>query len=899
MAKSPRSPQFWRCMAKVRQILGDKLTDREYEELAGKLMARARQIRAERYGMSADEAVNAALKEMSKEAISLNQIKRRNVWLGNDIFSKALGRIASSWGDRMQDGMTAMYVGSNELRRGAQKSIDADQKGLARDWRNGFEADIERNGKGDIFRTGDLDEDTYRALNEMYKDNPNMTGIDKDAREFADIIYKMQEMYRIAANHAGAFIKRLPDYITHQNHDMYKVREAGKALGQQSRFGNPFKYNEELHWKAWRDFVMPRLDTVRTFGAHPDPDAWLRHFWQNVASGEHLQAGTTTNTGYIADGSLATRLSEPRLLHFKDGKARFEYDRMFGRGQTLMERVSLGLEAGAHNVALMQRLGPNPAATHQKLKTAVRLLAEQSVSARMATKWNDFEQMIDAYFDELTGVANIPGHSPFAAALRATRFIQTLSKLGGAMISSITDTAVAASELQYQGMSPTEAWKTQLDGVFQGRGAKGIVRAERMRLASELGVAVDYIRSATWSRFSANDALPGWMARGQHLFFKMNGLMWWTDTLRMANAQAMSHRLGTMAKLGASELDSGVQRMFTLFDISPDEWDLMRARSLTAVEGKEYFTPKGAEKITDAEIAWLLQKEGLKPTDRRVASRRDEIKSKFRSMFAARSDYAVVVPGPRTATLMRGADAGIKPGSTASEVARSFSQFKGFPLAILEKVYGREVFGYGDTGKYSDVTKTGMSRMAQFMAYSTFLGFTSLYLKAYFGGRDLQTPETPREAAALFIASFVQGGGAGLYGDFLFGQARDRFGHSALSSFMGPTMGVVEDVYSGVKGIPSSFDALFDKAKQGDGNAGELFMSLKNNAPFINLFYTRMALDYLFFYRMQEYLDPGSLKRMENNYKKNLHQTFALPPSSNYKAEDLTTEDLGTLLNPL
>jgi hypothetical protein len=881
-------------MAKIRQMISqEKLSDSELEELAEKLMARARQIRAERGGMTADEAVNAALKEMSEEAATLNQLKRRSVWLGNKAFSDELGRIQSAWGDRPQDGLAASYVGSNELRRGAQRSVDADQKGLARDWRNGLDADIERDGKGDLYRTGDLDEDSYVALDEMYKDNPNMEGVDKDARSLAAIIYKYQEMYRIAANHAGAYIKRLADYITHQNHDMLKVRDAMKVLGKVNKLRPTFKYNEEGNYRAWRDFVMPLLDQVKTFGSHADPEKWLRHFWQNIATGEHLQAGTTTSTGFIADGSLANRLSAPRLLHFKDGKSRYQYDKLFGRGGTLLERVSLGLETGAHNVALMQRMGPNPAATHTKLKTAVQLLMPQTVMARDAGKWRETERFLDAYFDELTGEANMPGLSPFSYALRMGRLIQTVSKLGSAAISSITDTAVAASELQYQGMTATEAWKTQLDGVFMGRGSRGMVRAERMRLASELGVAIDVIRSATWSRFSAQDALSGWAARGQHLFFKYNGLMWWTDTLRMANAMAMSHRFGMMSKLSLRELDAGAQRIMTLFDITSDEWDLMRSRSVDAVEGKEYFSPKGAKRITDVEIASLLEKEGVKATDRAIASRRDLIQTKFRDIFAARSDYAVVTPGPRTTMRMRGANIGIVPGSFASEAARSFFQFKGFPLAILEKVYGRELFGYGDTGLARNVNKTGMGKMAQFMVYSTFLGFTALYLKAYFSGRRLESPEDAQDAAKLFIASFVQGGGAGLYGDFLFGNARDRFGHSALSSFLGPTAGVVEDLYSGTR-----LDSLFEKAKSGDVNAFSMFMSLKNNAPFINLFYTRMALDYMFLYRMQEYLKPGSLKRMEENVKKNLNQTFALPPSNNYRVEDLSTEDLGKLLNP-
>lgn len=901
MAKRTTSPAFWRCMSKVKQILGEKLNDSELEELAKKLMGRAREIRAERYGMTADEAINKALKEMSEEAITQSRLKKRNTYLLNAAFARELGKIQTSWADDPRAGLTANYVGSNILRRGAQASIDADQKGLAHEWRNGFAADVERSGKRNLWRRGDLDLDAYKALGEMYKDNPNMTGIDRDAREFADIVYKWQETYRIAANNAGAFIKRIADYITHQNHDMFSVRTAAAKLGSvRDRFISKLKFDEAAHYKAWRDFVMPLLDTPRTFAGHQDPEKWLRHFWQNVATGEHLKAGTSTNSGFVAEGSLAGRLSEPRLLHFKDAESRFKYDTTFGRAKTLFERVGLQLEYGAHNVALMRRLGPNPSATHQRLKTAVRLLTEQSVAARLSTNWAIDERFMDAYFDELTGAAHLPGVSPTATMLRSARFLQTVSKLGAATLSSIADLAVAASELRYQGFSVTEAWKTQLDGVFMGYGKKGVVRAERMRLASELGVAIDYIRSATWSRFSAQDALPGWAARGQHFFFQANGLMWWTDTLRMANAQAMSHKVAMLADRAVPELDAGMQRLFTLFDVKPGEWDLMRSRAVDTVEGKEFFTPKGADRITDAEIAHLLQGEGLKATDRRVAERREQIRTKFRDIFAARSDYAVVVPGPRAQVRMRGANIGLQPGTTSAELARSAFQFKGFPASILERVWGREVFGYGPTGKVGDMGATGMGRLASFMLYSTFLGFVSLYLKSYFNGRQLKTPENSKDAATLFMTSFLQGGGAGLYGDFLFGQARDRFGHSALEAFLGPSAGMASDIYSSSReALRAPFDALYGDAKAGKLSAGKVFNGIKNNAPFVNLFYTRAALDYMFLYRLQEYFDPGSLKRMEDNYKKNQEQTFRLPPSQHYRPEDLTSQDIGKLLNPL
>lgn len=901
MARQARSAQFWRCMAKVRQILGETLNDSELEELAGKLMERARKIRAERYGMTADEAVDKALKEMAEEAVTQSQLRKRNTLLSNRAFTRELGKIQAAWGDNPREGLITNYVGTNVLRRGSQNSIDADQKGLAHEWRNAFSADVERSGRQTLWRTGALDEDVYKALGEMYKDEPNYTGIDRDAREFADIIFKYQELYRTAANHAGAFIKKLSDYVTHQSHDMFSVRSAAETLSPAGRRLTPhLPYDEDGHFTAWKDFVLPLIDAARTFAGVEDQDKWLRSFWRSVATGEHLTSGTSSNSGFIADGSLAKRLSEPRILHFKDAGARFKYDTTFGRGKSLYERVGLQLEYGAHNVALMRRMGPNPAQTHTRLKTAVRLLTDQSVSARLNTKWVRDERFLDAYFDEITGIANIPGASPTAAMLRTIRFIQNLAKLGAATISSIVDVSVAASELQYQGFSVIDSWKTQLDSVFSGYGKRGQQRAERIRAASELGVAIDYLRSATWSRFSANDSLPGWMARGQHFFFKMNGLMWWTDTLRMGNALAMSHRVGMMATRSLAELDASTQRLFELFDIKAGEWDLMRSRSVDVVDGREIFTPKGAEQITDAEIAHLLQKEGLKPTERRIGERRTEIQTKFRNIFASRADYAVIAPGPRSQVRMRGANIGIAPGSDAAEIARSFFQFKGFPAAMIEKVWGREFFGYGSSGRLSDATATGMGQLASFMLYSTFLGYAALYLKSYINGRRVPPPETPKDAANLFLASFLQGGGAGIYGDLLFGVARDRFGHSALASLMGPTAGLAEDAYSFYRSTgKAGFDALFDRAKDGDVDAGAALNTIKSNFPFINLFYTRMAIDYMFLYRLQEYLDPGSLKRMEDTYKKNLNQEYRLPPSENNRIEDFTTEDLGRLLNPL
>lgn len=896
MAKKNISPQFWRCMVKVRQIMGEDLTDSELNELAKKLMAKANRIRAERYGMTADEAVNKALKDGMEEELKASQLAKRNHYLGLKAFNQEVANIKANWADSPREGLMAAMVGSNIARRGAQRSVDADQKALGNEWLSGFAGDVERLGKGKakMYAGGDLDQDVYRALHEMYKDNPNYRDIDRDAREFAEIVFKWQESTRVHANNAGAWITKIPDYITHQSHDAFSVRSAYRKVNGTRALADFKNYDPDTNFAAWRDHVMQRLDVERTFAGMPEAERepWLRKVWLAIAANEHLRSTETSNNGFKAPGSLAGRMSERRLLHFRDAQARFEYDQMFGRAGSIFERVALQLYHAGHNVGLMRRFGPNPELTYNRLKEQARRLTEESPIARDASHWHRDEEMLDAFFEEITGVAHLPGQSPISTALRSVRLVQMLSKLGGATVSSIVDIAVASSELNYQGIRGMDNWRAQLDAVFKGYGKRGMKRAEFYEMASELGVAVDLLRSATWSRFAAEDALPGWAARAQHTFFKYNMLMWWTDTSRLSMAQTMSHRLGLNASRTLPELSTELQRMFKLFDITADEWDLMRSRSVKAVDGKEFFSPKGADKITDVELAHLVHKEGKKPTTRALAERREMIKQKFQDYFSARSDYAVITPGPRSRRFMTGRNLGAKPGHTGAEIMRSLSQFKGFPAALIEKVWGREIYGHGESGRMSDITSSGVMGLVRFMAYSTFLGFVVLYLKAYLSGKRLKEPEDTRDYAKLLGAAFVQGGGAGIYGDFLMGHAKDRYGQSAMETLMGPSFGLASRGFS-----------LFTRAAEGklDGEAlaSEAFFTTKSNMPYINLFYTRLAIDYLFLYRLQELAAPGSLKRTERSVLENMQQTFALPPSTNYRAEDLTTEDLTRLLNPL
>jgi hypothetical protein len=80
---------------------------------------------------------------------------------------------------------------------------------------------------------------------------------------------------------------------------------------------------------------------------------------------------------------------------------------------------------------------------------------------------------------------------------------------------------------------------------------------------------------------------------------------------------------------------------------------------------------------------------------------------------------------------------------------------------------------------------------------------------------------------------------------------------------------------------------LWSKGVRGEADFGDLLRQAQNNTPFINLFYTRVALDYLILWDLQEAMAPGTLKRVEKAAQRDFGQTFFLSPV-NDRARPLT-----------
>ena len=826
---------------------GRELNEEEMVELVGDLQARIKQLQATDGMLGLEDAAMRAADEMGNQVKLAAAIEKRNALLNARRRAELVGYIRGTWSDRPDLGLESFLVGTNVARPGARRSVAAEQKQLSQAYIAGFLHDIEAEGLKPFLTKGDLDADIADSLWRIGMNKP-LDGLSKEAVSIAKIMQKYQETARIDANRAGAFIRKLPGYVVRQSHDPYKIQRAG--------------------FKQWRDEILPLLDE-RTFEAGSDVDGFLFATYNGLASGVHLKVASGQPDGFKGPRNLAKKVSAERVLHFKDGLAWNQYNKVYGTG-SLREAFLGGLDRSGDSTGMMRRLGTNPESNWNAALDELQMDLKDDPEGLKKFN-NDRKGLLKTRFAEVDGTSRMAVNHIGARVAANVRAWQSMAKLGGMVISAVADLPVAASEMRYQGQGMLSSMGTLISGLTQGRKT-----AEQREILSTLGVFFDSVRGEVVSRFSADDSLGGKMSRAQQLFFKLNLGTWWTDTMRSTAALMMSHLLAYNRSLDWGKMDQDLRRTLELFDFDAGKWDLVRNTGAKLADGREYMTTQGIDDIADADLAGYLTSKGRTVNAAAIGELREELRGSLRSYITDRASYAVIEPDARTRAMMR---RGTQPGTVAGELLRFVGQFKAFPVAILQKSFGRELYGRGyQPGAYGanpgreliQAMRSGNGEklgIAQLMLWTTLFGYGAMATKDLLKGREPRPADDPK----TWVAAMLQGGALGLYGDFLFGEA-NRFGGGLTQSLSGPTLGLIDGGYD-----------LFARMRDGDDAASASFRFAIQNTPFANLFYTRTAMDYLFLHSVQEALNPGALRRMERRIEKENAQQFLLRPSQTYQ----------------
>ena len=812
------------------------------------------EIRAAKTGKPIDQALREIQGEILAEEKTMNKVHERNALLTiqkKQEVKNFVGRFIAK-GRSAGEGVLAFLQGSARLINGARLSVDYQAKALHGKYFGRMVAEMDKAGVLSAFKRPDENmlRDIYREMGNQEPGQPSksLTG-NETAFKIAQIIDGTMAELVARQNRAGAFIRRMPGYIMRQTHDQAAIRNLG-GVGHNTQSKN-------RSYVAWRDFVRPLIDDERTFqGA--DPEKVLRNIHEGLYSGIHGPARDEADImGTTVIGSLANKVSEARVLHFKDADAALKYNQAFGI-KDFKEQILHDLHVRTRSVAMMENLGPSPDAT---LKQLIRELKEEARTADDAAKHVDSlkDWRIQAAFNEISGRNEMSQNPTLSNIMGTVKVIAQMAKMGSVVLSSLSDRAFLQAEMAHQGMSHLQVLGAQITSLLP----KSSENKQMLRL---MGVAMDGLMGNALSRYSNHSTTSGWGHELQKHFFNLNGLNLWTDASKGAAAQLMAAHLGEHAHMKFGELPGELSNVLSLYDITPSRWDAIRMHVVDH-EGAKLVLPDQI-KVSDAELTKLVEERGLTPSPANIARERDALETALRTYIADRVDHAIPTPGSAE---RKYSTFDTKAGTPLGEAVRAIMLFKSFPITIMRKILGREIYGRGADSLKDWLLHdhTGKFHLATLIAMSMAIGYTSGAIRDALKGR---TPKPLVDDEGNLVwrninDAAIRGGSLGILGDVLLSEYESSY-RGFLGSMAGPIVGQLDQVMDIKTGLMRGESVV--------RSTGKL---LTDNAPLINLFYIRPVLDYIVLWQMQEMMSPGSLRRMESAVERNNKQGFFMRPS--------------------
>ncbi len=886
-----------RCRGPVRAALKGKgqekaFTGEEIDAVIDRLAAAKRRKVGEDAGLDDVAAWRAAAEEISTEELKMSLAERR-MRLAQARASVRRQGLYDRMGGREDRQLQAITVGDETLNFGAGLSTDAQGRALqSQEWGHldrGLKAtgQLDRIAPWHGFFDSEFEARVEIELARVNGGKEAATG-DAEAVKVAEVMAESLERARVMQNAEGAWIAQIEGYNGRQTHDALKV--AGgfwkgmadlKTLAATRSWDAAKNAAAAKAFKQWRDFTVPRLDdrtfeglelsdfdgvTLSFLGDVTSPkERFLAAVWWDIVTGRHaILKGADDLGDFRPPPSKARSISQSRVLHYRDATARREYRLKFGASQSLYADVVGQLGRAAGNTALMRTFGPSPRAAYEAdLQRALKSARDRNdVAAGKALG----SSALARRFDEIDGTANAPENLRLATVGRLIRVDQSLSKLGGMLLSAFSDAPIAVQTLGRVGVDFLEGYDAILKGVARLQGPEG------REIADLLDVGARSSASELSSRFVAGDGPIGWSAWAMRMFYKANGFEFWANGVRRGAGQMLGVHFGREAASDFASVRPGTREQLDRFGIDAAGWDILRKGVETAEDGRPYLTFDALDKASDFDLLRWAGLTGKAATPENAARAREDLGLRFRTLIGDTLDTALSEARARENSALK---LGSKPGTILGEAVRLFTQFWAFPLSFMGRHVGPAAAG--------GAGKAPAFLLAHLILSTTIFGLVSMQAKQIVKGREMRPlrDEEGRPRFDVFLAAGLQGGGLGIYGDFLFGEY-NRFGGSPIATLGGPAVGEAEKALKLFGHLRGALDPNLtgDERRESLGDAGaDTARFVTGNTPFINLWWTRQALDMGLLWHMNEALSPGWAARYEKRVEEETGAAFIVKPS--------------------
>jgi len=603
-----------------------------------------------------------------------------------------------------------------------------------------------------------------------------------------------------------------------------RFNRAGGAIPKLREWGMPQHHDPLVVGKAgkqkWLDFVVPRLDRNRILNEAlmPMSDDEFTKMMDEMYLTIKSNGASDLIPGQRGESKLANRRQDHRILPFKDSDSWLEYHDEFG-SQDIYTTLTDHLNGMANDIAKLEILGPNPNATYRYLTDLATQRGELSPGLQ--------RRYLDSIWHVVSGRADSAESVRFADFSAAVRNLLVAAHLGGAFLSAISDIAFQRQTARFNGLSAIKTFKRQMSLMNPAN-------AEDRLLAVKMGLTADawVTRALAANRFVEVSG-AGFAAKVSDTVMRASLLSSWTDSARKAFGMEFMGFVAEQTGRSFDELNTKLQDGLTGYGITRDDWDALRATELIDQQGVKFFS-----------IENLMSRSDL---DERA---RVELATKLQEMILTETDFAVPMPDARARAIVTG---GTKRGTIMGELARDIGLFKSFPITILSTHLLR--------GARQTDLKDKAAYLGQLALATTVLGAVAMQAK------DIQRGRDPRDmtTADFWAAAFIQGGGAGIFGDFIYSgiQGENRYGKGIVETAAGPVASLTNDVGSLV------FGTLVDLGTGEVGNIPKRGLDFATNyLPGRSLWYTRLALERSIFDQLEKQVDPKAQSKFRRDRKK-------------------------------
>lgn len=634
------------------------------------------------------------------------------------------------------------------------------------------------------------------------------------AKVFSDAIGETFEGLRLRFNRNGGDIGFRADFGLPHHHDAMRVRLAGREQWKADVRGG-LAVERMVDPLSGGSFTPERLEEFL--------DAAFDNISTNGLAGE--------GTGASGARSLANRRSDPRFLVFKDGDTWLGYAAAYGNGNPF-EQVLSHVHGMSRDIAMMERFGPNPAASWKRgMDRAARTVAQGPGGVEgVVTGTSRSARRAQKLWDYMNGDLTVPvlpdGDGALAKtgrfglnALHATRDVITSAFLGSAQLTSIADINTQIFARKFNALPSA--------GVVMGylKQLNPLDATHRKRAIYLLGGMRDATRTMlSISRYYGETHSPRWSQVLADGVLRVTGLNKFFEAGHRLFIDDYSKQMALERTLSFDQLPQERRDTFERHGISAEDWDAIRSAETYKEGGQEW-------------VDWHS-----------VAEANPEVSDKMLDMLLREARSAVIEADPETHSMLR-ID---RPGTVGGEAMANSFQFKSFTLALMLD-QGRRIAEIAERkGKVS-----AAKYAASFVVGMTLFGAATIQLRELAKGKDMRpmVDENGLPDPEFWTEALAQSGGLGIFGDLIGSITEDRV-DGLVKLAAGPVVQGADDLIKlGKSFIPD---------KNGETKSGrEVARFARRYTPGTTIWYLRAAMDRLLWDELSERLDPDYWQQRE------------------------------------